>query len=303
MRNKGSSIKDTLNLDTLNDLLKRLDRGPETPRVEYELIRQTARDYFASKGWPDAEFLIDETITQIQQQLSKLAITDSDHLMSSLLATAKKVLKAYLKHWAKTPEAFDRLLAWLNRDANRAADKYREIHAKLTGLFISYGFASAEDLADETINRVIKKLPEIQPTYHGMPELYFSGVAKKIRLEHSRFAQRHENFSDDHALQNKMPHEIPPGSSTDDSYHKCLEICMAKLGPQDRDLILTYYGEDDYQRVDLRKDLAKKLGITPGNLRVRKHRAQQAVERCMKSCLESQDSIPPSGSHPKTERG
>ena len=53
-------------------------------------------------------------------------------------------------------------------------------------MFVSKGFSDAEDLADETINRVAKKLPEIQDTYVGEPARYFHGVARYILREMMR---------------------------------------------------------------------------------------------------------------------
>jgi RNA polymerase sigma factor (sigma-70 family) len=294
MQNNISSIKDVSNADSPNNLLARLDQDPETARAKYEIIRQRTSGYFKSKGWNDADHLVTKTLTQFSEQLSKRSISDMDELLFQLIVVAKKVLKRHLKYWVKTPEAFNRLLAWLNPDANLAANKYREIHLKLTSLFISYGAANAEDLADETILRVIKKLPEIQPNYQGQPESYFSGVARKIRLEYSRFAQKHEELDDNYLRPIAVPMMDASDSSSDDSYHRCLRNCIAKLNPKDRDLILMYYEEDDYQRIDQRKELAQKLGISPVNLRVRKHRTMQTLEWCIKDCLGLHDSAVPS---------
>ena len=48
---------------------------------------------------------------------------------------------------------------------------------------MSKGFSDAEDLADETINRVAKRLPEIRESYVGDPVRYFHGVARFIIRE------------------------------------------------------------------------------------------------------------------------
>jgi hypothetical protein len=44
----------------------------------------------------------------------------------------------------------------------------------------------AEELADEVINRVSKKLPQIVDIYVGDPALYFYGVARKVHREYLR---------------------------------------------------------------------------------------------------------------------
>ena len=290
---KNTSVEDLSNVSSLNDPLTQLDPNSETERASQELIRQKTQEYLASKGWADSEHLIDETVAQFNKQLSKLSTSDINHQLSVLTTTARRVLKKHLKYWVKTPEAFKRLMAWLDADEKKAADKYRYIHFKLTNLFIGYGAANAEDLADETILRVIKRLPEIQPTYRGHPDLYFSGVAKKIRKEYMRFAQKHENSFDDYRSKRRTPGVSQPTLSSDNPCHKCLEGCLTELDPRDRDLILSYYEEDTYRRIEQRKDLARKLGMTAVNLRVRKYRIMQTIEQCVKKCLGQLNSANP----------
>jgi len=282
---KNTSIEDLSNVSSLNDPLKQLDPNSETVRAKQELIRQKTQEYFASKGWPDSEHLIDETVAQFNKQLLKLSTSHINDQLLVLTATARRVLKKHLKYWAKTPEAFNRLMAWLDANESKAADKYQYIHFKLTKLFIAYGAANAEDLADETILRVIKRLPEIQSTYQGHPDLYFSGVAKKIHKEYLRFAQKHENSFDEYRSKGRTPSVSQPTLSSDDPGRKCLEGCLTALDLRDREIILSYYEEDTYRRIEQRKDLAQKLGMTAGNLRVRKHRIMQKIEQCVKKCL------------------
>src|SRR5690349_2354142 len=68
--------------------------------------------------------------------------------------------------------AFDELLSWLAPDPDAAGQQYELIRRKLIALFRCRGCLSPEDLADETINRVIKKLPLIKPGYVGNPISY-----------------------------------------------------------------------------------------------------------------------------------
>jgi len=59
--------------------------------------------------------------------------------------------------WSLTQEAFDRLLQWLDQDRDEAGLKYESIRSKLIRIFKRYGWTTAEDLADESINRVTQK--------------------------------------------------------------------------------------------------------------------------------------------------
>src|SRR5437764_14777727 len=85
-----------------------------------------------------------------------------------------------------TQEDFNGLLEWLGQDREQAGDKYEAIRRRLIRIFISRGCHHAEEMADETINRVTFKLKEIRQDYVGDPALYFYGVANKVHLEYVR---------------------------------------------------------------------------------------------------------------------
>src|ERR1041384_1653152 len=82
--------------------------------------------------------------------------------------------------------AFARLLSWLNSDPEQAARKYESIRHRLVEIFSSRQFVDAEHLADDTIDRVIKKVPQIEDGWEGDPRYFFIAVAKKIILEASK---------------------------------------------------------------------------------------------------------------------
>ena len=90
------------------------------------------------------------------------------------------------KQWELTQESFNQLLAWLSPSRDQAGRKYEEIRFRLIKILTCRGCLVPEDLADETINRVAKKVPEIAATYVGDPALYFFGVANNVHLEFLR---------------------------------------------------------------------------------------------------------------------
>jgi len=85
-----------------------------------------------------------------------------------------------------TQAEFDSLLVWLNPDRDLAGRKYQTIHSGLVRIFISKDFNDAEDLADETINRVMGRLADIRERFVGEPAHYFHGVARNIIRENNR---------------------------------------------------------------------------------------------------------------------
>src|SRR6185503_18126435 len=125
-------------------------------------------------------------------------------------------------------ESFESLLAWLDPDREVAGQKYEVIRAGLIRIFVSKGFNDAEDLADETINRVMVRLPDIQGTYKGEPAYYFHGVARNVLRENNR---RREIAAD-------LPEiRVDPKPEISDE-HSCLGHCLQRLPVSKRDLIL-----------------------------------------------------------------
>jgi DNA-directed RNA polymerase specialized sigma24 family protein len=181
------------------------------------------------------------------------------------------------KEWVVTQQAFDNLLGWLDNDREQAGQKYEKIRLRLIKIFTCRGCAEAEDLADETINRVVSRVGEIGSTYQGDPALYFYGVAQKLHLEY---------------LRRSHPKPVPPlvfveSAAEREAEFECLDRCVEKLSPENRDLVLRYYAEEKQVKVQDRKRLADELGIAVNALRIRAHRIRLLLQNCVKECLES----------------
>lgn len=177
------------------------------------------------------------------------------------------------KEWSLTQAALDELLTWLDPDREKAGEKYETIRTRLIKVFACRGCAEAEDLADETINRVASKLSKVADDYHGDPALFFYGVAKMIRHEYVRKSSRHV---------------APPTAALPDDLedeYECLEKCMRALLPKQRNLVLQYYREDKRAKIDNRKRLAQQLDITMNALSIRAHRIKLALQQCVEACL------------------
>jgi len=183
------------------------------------------------------------------------------------------------REWVLTADALDQLLSWLDADKHIAGEKYEEIRRTLIKIFVCRGCTTAEDLADETINRVIRKVPDIARTYVGNPALYFSGVAKYVLLEH-------EKKRPDLSLSiSEPPTRIDDEAEDIEREYECLDQCMAHLTPKNRDLILYYYQEEKLAKIENRKRLAERLGLKLNALRVRADRIRANLEECVGKCL------------------
>lgn len=192
------------------------------------------------------------------------------------------------KEWVLTQDSFDGLLDWLDADRERAGKAYEAIRLRLIKIFTCRGCSEAEDLADETINRVVTRVREIAPDFAGDPVQYFYGVSHKVHLEYLRKRHLTQELED-----TVSPAAIQSTSSIDlaediEPEYQCLERCLGQLPENSRDLVVRYYQQEKQAKIDHRKRLAEELGIAVNALRIRAHRIRQSLHECVLKCLEEQ---------------
>lgn len=181
-----------------------------------------------------------------------------------------------------TQEEFNALLTWLGSEREEAGGRYEHIRQGLVKFFIWHGRGEAEDLADETINRVARKVHKVAPGYVGDPALYFHGVAKKVLLEARKVRRAqalHPTQAEPDAVKEKEAHE------ESERRFKCMEHCLSKLSEGRRQLITEYYQRDVEGKADSRKALADKRGLSATNLRVKAHRIRASLLECIRECM------------------
>lgn len=172
------------------------------------------------------------------------------------------------------------MLAWLDPDRDRAGViLYEEIRVKLVKILERRQCYAAEELADETINRVSHKVQDIASTYKGNPALYFYGVLKKVYQEWLKWVKEQKTRLD------ALPPTLPEQGEDVERVHAYLERCTQELDPEDRELIMKYYEHEKRAKIDHRKELADGLGITLNNLRMRVHRINLDLRKCIVDCL------------------
>ena len=176
---------------------------------------------------------------------------------------------------------FDLLLKWLDKDRKSAAEKYESIRLRLTKIFYARGCHLAEELTDETIERVTRKVPNIAETYEGDPAIYFYAVAKNVFREWTR-KPKEEELSDKSILKesNKAEAEIRD---------RCLTKCMDTISSKQKDFIVDYYKRDKKDKIEFRKKMAEELEITKEALRVRAFRVRGILQKCVIKCVADQD--------------
>ena len=189
------------------------------------------------------------------------------------------------KDWILTKEAFERLLDSLDANRERAGEKYENVRRKLIEFFEARGSNSPADHADQTINRVARRLDEGE----GVKDLsaYSYGVARLLLKETLR-GRGKEPLTLDLA---PAP-LIVTDDDEDERRHleearlKCFEVCLSNLPAASRVLIIEYYREEKRIKIEQRKRQADALNMSLNALRLRACRIRVDLGDCITSCLD-----------------
>lgn len=181
-----------------------------------------------------------------------------------------------MKQRVLTQDNFDEMLDWLHPDREKAGERYESIRSGLIAIFNYRGCVGAEELADETINRVARRVKEIRASYEGDPAKYFHGVGKRVYMEYLKRQP---------ALELPAQLEAPPPDDVEQRY-ECLDECLGRLSGSHREMVLQYYRERKRAKIDSRKALRQVLNLNPTALRVRVFRIRETLEKCVRRCLE-----------------
>ncbi len=194
------------------------------------------------------------------------------------------------KEWILTREAFDRLLAVLDPDRARAAEKYEQIRQKLTYLFECRGCPSGLDLADEAFNRFARRIPALDGEEIRNATSYLCGIAQNMIKEHGRDLRKH-TVSLEELPRSREPAQPPDAeysasdSARREQMHDCLLKCLERRASHERMLISEYYQGEQRTKRDSRRRLAERLRITMNALSLRAHRIRLELEACVNECL------------------
>jgi RNA polymerase sigma factor (sigma-70 family) len=183
------------------------------------------------------------------------------------------------RRWDLTQEAFDQFLSLLDLDRDRAGESYETLRRNLVQLFIWRGGRDPEAHADETINRVIRKIDEGEEVRD--PISYAHGVARRLLLEIFKKQEREQIGIEELPPLVAQPEE----RDNDENGVLCLRRCLNRLPEESRQLIVLYYQGDKSAKIDNRKRLAESLRITLGALRYRAFDLRQRLQGCIERCM------------------
>ena len=212
----------------------------------------------------------------------------------SKISTKKRKFKFFMqkaelkKNWSLTPEAFEHLLEWLDEGVDSAGRKYLEMRQKLVAYFDRKNCLLPDDLADETLNRVARRIVEEGKIESDSPAKYCYITARFVFMEYLRSAEKN-SVSFDEMPQHKKDKHLQTKEETDAGDIKekmlgCLESCTEKLEDSKRKIILNYYYGEERVKIDNRRALAAKLGISVNALSIRACRIRNKLETCVGDC-------------------
>lgn len=183
-------------------------------------------------------------------------------------------------------EAFHGFLRWLDNGVESEGRSYLEMRARLVAYFDRKNCLNADELADNTLSRVSRRLSEEGSIECETPAKYCYIVARYVFLEHTR-KRRESELPIDDVLSNETGATALAENEEREEKEKmfgCLEKCIEKLKSEDRNTVIRYYYGQERVKIENRRSLADDLGISLNALRIRACRIRDRLEECVGKC-------------------
>lgn len=183
--------------------------------------------------------------------------------------------------WELTQAAFVRLLSWLDEGGDSGGQRYLEMRRRLHAWFDRKACPNPEILADETLNRVARRLAQTGKITGATPAQYCYITAKYVWLESLRQPQ-HASIEEAELPRRRVPQSDVQAREL---RFTCLETCLACLTEAERALMLRYFTGTERTKIAQRQALAAELGLSANALSLRVFRLRARLEQCVKDCL------------------
>jgi hypothetical protein len=182
-------------------------------------------------------------------------------------------------------EQFEALLRRLSPDRELAGARYEQLRRRLIVVFTYRGCRNPEDLADQTMDRVARKLREDPPDQEAADlSPFVFGVAWNIARESFR-RSRHDMVME--SAESVESLTATDRAAADDRRQRCLDWCLQRLERDERDLVLNYFQDERSARIRRRAMLARQLHLTSNALRLRIWRLTVSLRECGVACVEA----------------
>jgi len=187
-----------------------------------------------------------------------------------------------------TAERFGSLLVALDVDRERAGERYEDLRRTLIRFFGWRNAPFPEEHADESLNRVARKLDEgveirdLSSYCYEVARLVFLEAVKSNDGRRDPLPPDYENTPEPDSTVEALEREVRLD---------CLDGCLRTLPADSRQLIVEYYRDERRGRIDARKTLAAQLGLQREALANRAQRVRHKLEQCVNRCVRKKSAI------------
>jgi DNA-directed RNA polymerase specialized sigma24 family protein len=190
--------------------------------------------------------------------------------------------------WTLSKDALQRLLNWLDGGATSDGHAYVEMRRRLRDYFGRKNCRNPDDLADDTLTRVARRLEEEGITRAETPARYCYIVARFVFLEHLRETKAHpmvtQASGDIAQLSTPSAADAAESAATQDKLLAYLQKCLQELDPLNHRIITRYYIGSERVKIANRRELAESLGLSANALTIRACRIRARLEACVRRC-------------------
>lgn len=168
-----------------------------------------------------------------------------------------------------TEDGLKSFLALLSDDPERAGELFVHLQGKLIRYFGWNLCSNVEELADEVLDRVARRVAEGEQI--GSPVSYVLGVARRVLLE-----------SRPRLLTLPLEGDVEaPRNEADPGDFARLDACLEAIPPESRAMLLEYYSAEAGERIRVRQEMADRMGLSGNALRNRCLRLRKSLQDCM----------------------
>jgi len=180
-------------------------------------------------------------------------------------------------------------LEWLDDGVDSNGESYLEIRRRLESYFDRRNRRNADELADETFNRIGRTLADGETIATTPPARYCYVVARFVLLEDFRRDVKHVQLDESRGTPSSVTRRLSLVGRDEEAESRehrlgCLDRCLGTLTAERRELAIDYYRDARREKIERRRQIAGRLGISMNALAIRASRIRDALERCVRTC-------------------
>jgi len=187
------------------------------------------------------------------------------------------------------PNPLSTLFEHLGPDPETAGEEYEKLRRKLMKFFEWRGAFPPDQLADKTIDRMAEKVAEKKAVGEEIQNInaYSRSVAYYIYREWLERGHDHKQEPVED-YEHMLPAQNPSNDNhTDEIRLECQRKCLQELPGKSVEIIGEYFMGAGRDRINHRKAMAKRMGISRTALGNRIARLLRKLRECFHQCLKN----------------